>query len=65
VGSLDPDFRRLDSRGNPINDPWETPFETGGFDVDAVAWLSVPEPSVPLLSFLAMLIPGLKRRRAG
>lgn len=36
VGSLDPAYRRLDSRGWPINDPWTTPFATGGFDLDAV-----------------------------
>ncbi|MBV6459227.1 MAG: hypothetical protein HONBIEJF_02372 [Fimbriimonadaceae bacterium] len=36
VGSLQSAFRRLDSRGMPINDPWTTPFSTGGFDLDAI-----------------------------
>ncbi|MCH2044874.1 MAG: T9SS C-terminal target domain-containing protein, partial [Saprospiraceae bacterium] len=36
VGSIDPDFVRRDSRGVKINDPWPTPFASGGFDLDAV-----------------------------
>lgn len=36
TGSIDSAFCRYDSRGNKINDPWPTPFETGGFDLDAV-----------------------------
>jgi len=39
VGSLDDSFATFDSRGNKINDPWPTPFETGGFDLDAVGVL--------------------------
>lgn len=36
IGSLDPRFRTYDSDGNPINDPYPTPFASGGFDLDAV-----------------------------
>ena len=36
VGDLDSAFARYDSRGHKINDPWPTPFWTGGFDLDAV-----------------------------
>ena len=36
TGNIDSAFCRYDSRGNKINDPWPTPFETGGFDLDAV-----------------------------
>ena len=36
VGSIDDEFATFDSQGNKINDPWSTPFETGGFDLDAV-----------------------------
>lgn len=36
VGSIDRRYARYDSLGNIINDPWPTPFETGGFDLDAV-----------------------------
>lgn len=39
VGNLSDSFARYDSRGNKINDPWPTPFNSGGFDLDAVAIL--------------------------
>ena len=36
VGSLNPDFATYDQNDHPINDPFPTPFESGGFDLDAV-----------------------------
>ena len=36
VGSIVTEFASYDSDGNIINDPWPTPFETSGFDLDAV-----------------------------
>ena len=39
VGSLNENFGTQDSRGNMINDPFPTPFWSGGFDLDAVAFL--------------------------
>jgi len=39
VGSVDSDYGTRDSNGNKINDPWPTPFWSGGFDLDAVAIL--------------------------
>src|SRR5690554_4419820 len=36
VGSIDPLYARYDSYGNKINDPFATPFDSGGFDLDAV-----------------------------
>jgi len=36
VGSIQPDFASRDSRGIIINDPWNTPFAEGGFDLDGV-----------------------------
>jgi hypothetical protein len=36
VGCIQPAFATHDSKGNIINDPWPTPFNTGGFDLDAV-----------------------------
>jgi len=36
IGCIDGDFATYDSNGNIINDPWPTPFESGGFDIDAV-----------------------------
>ena len=36
VGSITSPFCSFDSQGHKINDPWPTPFDTGGFDLDAV-----------------------------
>ncbi len=36
VGSIDTLFASFDTHGNIINDPWPTPFPTGGFDLDAI-----------------------------
>jgi hypothetical protein len=36
VGSIDPTYARYDSQGNAINDLFPTPFNSGGFDLDAV-----------------------------
>ncbi|MDX2189901.1 MAG: T9SS type A sorting domain-containing protein [Bacteroidota bacterium] len=36
VGSVDPAYGTTDKNGNLINDPWTTPFTTGGFDLEAV-----------------------------
>ncbi len=36
VGNINPMYARYDALGNPINDPWPTPFPTSGFDLDAV-----------------------------
>lgn len=36
IGSIQEGMRTLDVLGNIINDPWPTPFPTGGFDLDAV-----------------------------
>ena len=37
IGSIDEQYASKDSRGKKINDPWPTPFETCGFDLDAIA----------------------------
>ncbi|HNW89514.1 MAG TPA: T9SS type A sorting domain-containing protein [Bacteroidales bacterium] len=36
VGSLDPDYASYDAFNHKINDPWPTPFNSSGFDLDAV-----------------------------
>ena len=41
VGSLNNLYCSRDSRGVKINDPWPTLFNTGGFDLDAVAVMNV------------------------
>ena len=66
VGSINPAYGTLDSLGNLINDPWPTPYGTGGFDLDAVGVLNfapVPEPCTPLMLMSAALIFTARRRR--
>jgi hypothetical protein len=36
VGCIQTPYATYDSRGHKVNDPWPTPFNTGGFDLDAV-----------------------------
>jgi hypothetical protein len=36
VGCLQDPFASFDSQGHKVNEPWPTPFNTGGFDLDAV-----------------------------
>ena len=36
VGDLHDGFARYDSQGHKINDPWPSPYWSGGFDLDAV-----------------------------
>ena len=36
VGNIDAGYASYDSDGGIINDPWPTPFESGGFDLDGV-----------------------------
>ncbi len=36
VGSVNPQYATYDSEGNKVNDPYPTPFPSGGFDLDAV-----------------------------
>lgn len=50
VGSIDPLYATYDSFGNAVNDSFPTPFNSGGFDLDAVgvinqATLGVNDPS--------------------
>ncbi|MBN9286007.1 MULTISPECIES: T9SS type A sorting domain-containing protein [unclassified Flavobacterium] len=36
IGTIDPVYATHDSHGNIINEPYATPFASGGFDLDAV-----------------------------
>lgn len=36
VGSLNPLYSGFDTAGRKINDPWPTPWPSGGFDLDAI-----------------------------
>jgi len=51
VGNLNPTFSTHDSRGIPVNDPWPTPFPSGGFDLDAVVVLHEKSPAQWKLAF--------------
>ncbi len=45
VGSIDDEYARYDSEGRKINDPWPTPFESGGFDLDAIGVIHTSQSS--------------------
>jgi len=36
IGSMQESYASRDSRGVKVNDPWTTPFPSGGFDLDAI-----------------------------
>jgi hypothetical protein len=70
IGSIDPSLGRRDSRGNLINDPYATPFSSGGFDLDAIGAIHVvPEPTSLVLSAIGLVAIGWaetrRRRRRG
>lgn len=50
VGSVQAAYASYDSYGNIINDPWPTPFNSSGFDLDAVAVLKHVELNVSELT---------------
>lgn len=62
VGSIDPAYATRDSESRPINDPFPTPFSSGGFDLDAIGVLhQIPEPSSAALALTGSA--GFLRRR--
>lgn len=56
VGCLNPDYATYDSEGHIVNDPWSTPFNSSGFDLDAVGVIhdlahnDVPENEVEVVA---------------
>lgn len=52
IGIINSNFTQLDSKNNPINDPWPTPFASSGFDLDAVAALNQKTSSIDNLTNL-------------
>lgn len=70
IGTISPLYASRDSLGNIVNDPYSTPFSSGGFDLDAVGVLhtaAVPEPAAIVslglgLSILVALRSGCRRR---
>ena len=55
VGSVSSNYGISDSMGNMINDPWPTPFWSGGFDLDAVAILGTSSMGVRSSDFDARI----------
>ncbi|MGO1584879.1 T9SS type A sorting domain-containing protein [Mesonia sp.] len=49
VGSINPDYASYDSQGNIINDPFPTPFYSGGFDLDGIGVIHEQELNVNLI----------------
>ena len=47
VGSLDSNFVSYDAYNHKINDPWPTPFNSSGFDLDAVGVIHQAPAAVP------------------
>ncbi|PJB14313.1 MAG: secretion protein [Flavobacteriales bacterium CG_4_9_14_3_um_filter_32_8] len=46
VGSITEPFYTIDSQNNIVNEPWSTPFPTGGFDLDAVGVINFTLTSI-------------------
>jgi hypothetical protein len=59
IGSIDPELGSRDSRGVMINDPFPTPFPSGGLDLDAVGVLhhQAPANTVNQSVFQVQLFP--------
>lgn len=49
VGCIHPSYASYDAEGRVINDPWPTPFSSGGFDLDAVGVIHSGEPQLSLV----------------
>ena len=43
TGSIDDDYATYDSQGNKVNDPWPTPYQSCGFDLDAIGVINTGE----------------------
>jgi len=56
VGNINPEYASYDSEGHAVNDPWPTPFNSSGFDLDAVgviydiAHYDVPENEMEVVA---------------
>lgn len=49
IGSVTPQYASYDWQGHIINDPWPTPFFTGGFDLDAIGVIHQSAQNVPII----------------
>ncbi len=57
VGCVDDDFATFDAQGNKINDPWPTPFNSGGFDLDAVGVIHSSGAGIENRALIAEIFP--------
>ena len=57
VGSVDANFGTKDARDTLINDPFPTPFESGGFDLDAVGVIHTADLGMEEFDFEVSLYP--------
>lgn len=57
VGKIDGAHVSTDVEGNVINDPWPTPFESSGFDLNAVAVLGAENVSLEEENWIRGLYP--------
>lgn len=57
VGNIEPDFASYDAFGNIINDPFPTPFESGGFDLDGVGVIHQKALEIETSFLLMFLYP--------
>lgn len=57
VGSIVPSLASFDSQGTMVNDPYPTPFESGGFDLDALAVIHSQEAGLIQDDFGRVLYP--------
>jgi len=46
-GCIDPGYQSFDSEGHIVNDPWPTPFNTCGFDLDAIGIIHIAPQAIP------------------
>ena len=55
VGCIDPQYCTYDSQGHIVNDPWPTPFNSSGFDLDAVGVIHDLDHYVPEINLVAVV----------
>lgn len=57
VGCIQDEFATYDNEGNKVNDPWPTPFETGGFDLDGVGVIHASQAGIDEKHNLMKIFP--------
>lgn len=59
IGNIDPAYASYDSQGNIINDPFPTPFPSGGFDLAGIGVIhqGIPKKENPKPDLITFLYP--------